>query len=403
MKFVKLPIFVCLLLLFVACDSNSDLARVELKVTETQEQIISSDNTFGVNLFKALHSESPQENIFISPLSISYALGMTLNGAEGNTKTEMMQVLDKANLSLEEINQSYKDLANALTSLDPDVAMEIANSIWYRDNFDVLETFKTVNRDYFNAEVEALDFGDPGAKDTINNWVSDKTYGKIEEIIETIRSDHVMFLINAIYFNGAWTRPFDPELTQNIGFTSGSGTSSLVPAMYQFGEVKYADFEGFEAIELPYADKHFSMVVMLPDEDSSVNALLADLSPDKLKSSYDALEAEEIFLWLPRFELEYKAKLKDILIGLGMRDAFTSSADLSKINPEISMMINQVVHKTFVKVNEDGTEAAAVTVVDIVETSLPPNPMFRVDRPFVFLIKDNVANTILFLGKVSEL
>jgi len=403
MSFLKTISFLSLLLLFLSCDSGEITPQADLKITETQGKIIDADNAFGVTLLKALHTESPQENLFISPLSISYALGMTLNGAGGTTQEEMIEMLGKANLSLPELNESYRDLMGALESLDPKVAMEIANSIWYRQDFEVLESFKAVNEDYFDAEVAALDFGDPNAKDTINQWVDDKTQGKIEEIIESIESDHIMFLINAIYFKGDWTTPFDSELSSLSSFKNIDQSLSEIVMMHNFGDTKYGDFDDFEAVELPYSDGHFSMLVMLPDLESDIDELIDSLSPEQLLRTYDALESEEIFLWLPRFELEYKKKLKEILIDLGMESAFFPGANFKGINANASLMVNQVVHKTFVEVNEDGTEAAAVTVVDIVETSLPPNPMVRVDRPFLFLIKDNVANTLIFAGKVTNL
>ena len=390
-------------LLVSACDSSDPESQAELKITATQQEIISADQVFGIQLFKALHNAQSDENLFISPLSISYALGMTLNGAGGDTQAEMIDMLGKAGLSLPELNESYRDLMDALESLDPKVVMEIANSIWYREDFQVLESFKATNENYFDAEVAALNFGDPGAKNTINQWVDDKTHGKIEEIIDEIMPDHVMFLINAIYFNGRWTTPFDPELTTLSRFFNLDDSFSEVAMMHHFGEVKYSEFETYEAVELPYGDGHFSMVVMLPSVESSADELVAQLSPSQLEATYEGLESEEIFMWMPRFELEYKKKLKNILIDLGMEKAFISGANFEGINPDASLVVNEVVHKTFVEVNEEGTEAAAVTVVEIVETSLPPNPMFRVDRPFVFLIKDNVANTLIFAGKVNNL
>lgn len=377
----------------------------DIALSAQQQRIIDSDNQFGLKLFQRLSEDEGEANLFISPLSVSMALGMTLNGAEGDTRAAMEETLDLAGLSAEEINVSYQALTALLVELDPDVLFEVANSIWYREGFSVEQTFLDQNTTYFDAVVQALNFDQPEAANTINQWVEDKTHGKIEKIIEgTIDPMTVMYLINAIYFNGDWTYPFDEEATHDGSFILSDGSTATVPMM-QMRKTTFPFFENetFKAIDVPYGDSLFSMTLFVPNDGQSLDALVPQLDQTQWDTWVTQFQPKKLdFFEMPKFKLEYEVPLKDALSALGMEIAFDpQDANFDGINPDRSdLHISQVKHKTFIEVDEKGTEAAAVTSVEIEVTSLGPS--LRIDRPFVFAIRERVTGTILFIGKVVD-
>ena len=377
-------------------------------ITLTQQQVISSNNSFGIKLFKELNQTDPISSVFVSPLSISMALGMTLNGADNETYEAMIEVLEKADLSEVEINEAYQSLIALLTQLDEDVILNIANSIWYKDTFTVEQTFLDVNQTYFDAVVEALDFTNVSlVVNTINGWVNENTNELIPTIIKEnyVTPETIMFLVNAIYYKGTWTTEFDPELTEDKPFYNYDNTTSTVPLMHMESTLSVSVTETFVAVDLPYGDELFSMTVILPNVGVDINEFAAELNNenwDQWMSGFNMVE--DVQLYLPRFTLEWKNSLTDILSTMGMGIAFSDQADFSRINSGVSLKITDVIHKTFVEVNEEGTEAAAVTVIGITTTSIePPPPVIRVDRPFIFAIREKSSGTILFIGKVLNL
>ena len=404
-------IFPCLLVTAVmagCAKDKSDEKRelVQVSLTPNQKSLVLSNNAFGFDMFRTINkAENTDKNVFISPLSISLALAMTYNGANGDTKTEMQNTLRFPELSADEINGYFQKLSNTLLDLDPTVKLGIANSIWYREGFYVLPDFISINQSYYNAEVKALDFGDPASVDKINGWVATKTNDKIKKVIDDISPDLVMFLINAIYFKGQWTYDFDKDLTAQGQFHLSSTEQSTVPFMHQKGTLHYYSNDSLQLLEMPYGQENFSMVVLLPKQGYSVSALAEGLTPEIWNGWLADTSKANVEIAMPRFKFEYERKLNDDLIGLGMVKAF-GPADFSKINPDADLYIDFVKHNSFVEVNEEGTEAAAVTVVGIVETSAPPEPTFIpfiADHPFIFAIRETTTNTILFIGKVSSL
>jgi serpin B len=346
----------------------------------------------------------PGQNVFLSPLSASLALGMTMNGARGETFDAMRHTLAFGNLSQAEINQSYRGLIDLLVELDPKVRMEIANSIWYRDGFPFHADFFDVTRTHFDAEVAGLNFDSPASVTRINDWVKEKTSGKIEEIVDRIDRRTVMFLINAIYFKGSWTNRFDPARTYDAPFYDASGTRQVrtVPMMNREGPIRVAAGEGFEAVDLPYGNGAFSMTILLPDAGGDVERLLASLDATEWGSLVEGFAEREMGIALPKFRLEYEQHLVDALTALGMGPAFAPGrADFTGMSPAgKDLYISDVLQKTFVEVNEEGTEAAAVTKVEIRETSAPA--VFTVNRPFLFVLREKFSGTILFVGKIVE-
>ncbi|MFC1785851.1 serpin family protein [Candidatus Neomarinimicrobiota bacterium] len=398
-------ILIPLAIIFGSCHlcENDDIKNPPPRDLSIAEQgIVSADNVFGLKLFKALHTAKPESNLFISPLSISMALGMTLNGANGDTYEAMKTTLELNGLSETEINESYKNLIGLLTNLDEEVIFNIANSIWYRNEFSIEQSFIDVNKEYFDAEVRGLDFCNPSSLNIINNWVDQKTNGLIKKILEEQIPDYmVMYLINAIYFKGVWTNEFDKKETKTEPFYNYNNAVSNISLMHQEDDFFYAENDQFQAVDLIYGDSLFSMTIILPKENIDINNLVqsADNSfiPDQFISA-------ELNLYLPKFELEWKSSLNDVLKSMGMEIAFnTALADFTKINPDGNLFIDEVLHKTIIKVDEEGTEAAAVTSVGIGLTARPETIDFRVDRPFIFLVREKHSETILFIGKVLEI
>jgi len=384
----------------------AEITQLPRDLTAAEQELIQSDNTFGLKLFREIHAqEEAGKNLFISPLSVAMALGMTYNGAAGTTYEAMQETLELQGLSLEEVNQSYRSLIDLLADLDPTVQWLLANSIWYRQGLPVRQEFLDVNQQYFDALVAALDFSHPDAAPTINNWVSEKTNGRIEEIVDApIPWYVVMYLINAIYFKGDWTVQFDPDLTADRPFTLADGSQKQVPMMTYPDAVVVGYFqdEDVQALDLPYGGKAYSMTILLPPQASDIAALVGSLDSERWASIVAGLATTELNVVMPKYTLEYELEMKDVLTALGMGVAFVEgAADLSKICcAPGDLFISKVKHKTFVEVNEEGTEAAAVTSVEVSYTSAPLTVF--VDRPFLFVIRERLSGTILFMGLIMD-
>ncbi len=371
-------------------------------LSSSEKIIVSADNNFGLKLFKDLNTADPDKNLFISPLSVSLALGTMLNGANGDTYEAMKNTLELNGLTETEINESYRDLIELLANLDEEVIFNIANSIWHRNTFSVEQLFLDTNMEYFDAEVQGLDFSNPDAKNMINDWVNEKTNGLIDKILdEDIPAEIVMYLINAIYFKGSWTSEFDKNLTLDESFYNYDNTVSSVPLMHQNDYFLYMETEQFQAVDLMYGDSLYSMTILLPKDGNDVNDIVATLDENTLSSqSYST----DVDLYLPRFELEWKKSLNNVLKAMGMDIAFNETlADFTRINQNGGLYIDEVLHKTYIKIDEEGTEAAAVTSIGISLTSMPETIDFRVDKPYMFMIREKHSGTTLFIGKVLEL
>ena len=391
-----------------SCDEKDDvkLGPKEIKLSAGQVELIEGVNRFGFDLFReVLSEEDPLENIFISPLSVHLALAMTWNGAGGNTGEQMAETMYLPDISEEKINEAFRQLISDLLSVDKKVESGIANSIWYRKGFSVRQAFLDINKASFDAEVNDLDFSSPSAKDVINAWVAEKTNNRIEEIVDQITPAHVMFLINAIYFKGVWSIEFLKEATVERPFNLAYGGHKLVPVMETEGDFVYAERDGYRVLELFYGRGNFSMLVFLPDEGISPDDLVQAFTVEEWNELADGLMyPHNLDIRLPKFSFDFDIELNEPLIRMGIEDAFIDGkADFSGINPDESLVISKVKHKTFIDVDEEGTEAAAVTSVEIIRTSLPPAPLaFHVDRPFVFALKEKYTNALIFIGKVME-
>ena len=397
--------YLCATLLCLSACSNGDTPKdviddvLDLMGDSSFSSVASANTTFGFKLLTDLQKRQPDTNIMISPLSISIALTMTYNGAVGETQRAMAGVLEIESLGIETVNRSNAALRNSLENTDPKVEIAIANSIWSRQGVDFNPSFLDRNRELFEAEIRSLNFNDPQAPKVINRWVNTNTNGKINQIVQRIDQATLIFLINAIYFKGSWQKEFDKSATRDGIFHLSDGRQKRVKMMYRKGAYPHFRGENFEAARLPYGEGRVSMYVFLPNRDSNLNDVIEQLNAENWSNWLSQFQetTDDSEMILPRFKLEYEAKLNDTLTALGMGIAFGAGADFSGMGTQL--FISEVRHKTIIEVNEEGTEAAAVTVV-VGQESAPP--IFRVDRPFLFAIHDERTQTILFMGIVVE-
>ena len=407
---------VCLgLLMCIGCDEFGstlhEMMQDEPDVALIDNRIVSANTEFGFNLFNEIRRTEQDKNIFISPVSISIALAMTLNGAAGETEQALRNTLQLQGLSAGSVNAGYAGLHQMLLKSDPKVTLTIANSLWARQGIPFKQDFLQRNTQFFGAQISTLDFNDVNAAKVINEWVDTNTNGKIQKIIaDEIDPSAVLFLMNAIYFKGAWQTEFDPSMTRDGPFYLATGGEKQVPMMSRTDVYPYYenDTADFQAIGLPYEDGQMSMYIFLPSRESDLNVFFQRLNPQSWESWISQLEKQEVLLKVPKFKMEYERGLNDTLEALGMGLAFDASrADFSRMASletiNVNLYIQNVVHKTFIEVNEEGTEAAAATSVGVSATSIqPPPPQFIADRPFFFAIRDNETKTVLFMGTIVE-
>lgn len=410
MKTLKfLPIL--LVLALVSCTSddnhNPELPDAEPIVLKSKfDDKLRQNNDFAIDLFKATYKNQDEPNIFISPFSLDMALAMTWNGASGDTKTEMQTVLRNEGYTSDEIGEYAKSLREALINVDPSTKLSIANSIWYRTGFDVEQSFIDANKGNYNAEVKSLDFSSSGALKEINNWCARNTNDRIPEILDQISPDAVMYLINAIYFKGIWKYKFDKNDTKDLSFQKENGGVQNVKMMTQEKELAYAEDQNAQYLQLPYGNKAFSMIVVLPQEGKDIETVVQNMDNDSWNSAIKRMYETKVILQLPRFKLECEYNMEEsILPYMGMRLPFSPAlADFTGINKKGDIFISKVKQKTFVEVNEEGTEAAAVTSVEIDFASTEKLiRKFTVDKPFLFAIRENSTGIILFMGKIGEI
>ncbi len=400
-------ILLLFLLLLMSCSKNDEPLPTEpvpIDLTQDQVALIESGNGFAFDIFdRVLKSAGENENIMISPLSISYALSMTVNGANGDTRDAMLEALRLNGISVDEINSSYKNLTRALLSVDKRVLMSIANSVWIENDFTAKKTFTDILTDYYNADAETFDINDASAPDKINTWIENNTNGLIKRMIEKLNDNTVMLLINAIYFKGKWKSQFDESKTIQMPFYKSAINQINVPRMKQKTDFSVYEGNGFLLAEFPYGQGNFVMDVILPDEQGGLSNTVASLTDESFTAWLNQMSERETDVSFPRFKYGFKKTLKDVLTDMGMGIAFSDGADLSNITDQYDLLINEVTHQTFIETNEEGTEAAAATVVDIGLTSMPPAALvFKMDHPFVYIIREITTNSIIFMGRVAD-
>jgi len=368
-------------------------------------KVVAANTQFGFKLFAQLQQAEAGKNLFVSPASVAIALGMVANGATGETQRAIETALSLQGISLAELNQANRDLKALLQNPDPKVQLAIANSLWANQAVAFKPEFLRRNQEFYDAKVTNLNFADPKAAGTINNWVAEKTRGKIQAIVDQVRPDDLLFLINAIYFKGNWSTQFDKKLTVEKPFFLANGTQKKHPLMSQTGEYRYYETDQFQAVSLPYGEtRRMSLYVFLPKSSNTLSKFSQTLTADTWQQWMTHFRSRPGAVQMPRFKLEYKTDLKRSLSALGMGIAFDPlRANFSGIS-EVPARIDQVKHKTFVDVNEEGTEAAAVTSIGIRATSAIIDEPFQmvVNRPFFCAIRDDRTGMILFMGAIVD-
>jgi serpin B len=375
------------------------------QLTAAESRTIDATNEFSLALFREVSRLRAGRTLFISPYSAAVALGMTLNGAAGTTADAMQRTLGVSGRTLSDVNESHRLLAHRLAAADTSVRFVNANAIFYNRALPFEPAFFDTTRKYFDAQVEALDFADASATlARVNGWARERTNGRIERILEEVRAgDQAMFLVNALYFKGDWSSPFVTAATRSAPFVRADGSTQTVDLMSRRAMYPYWRGPDLEAVELPYGAGKFAMTVVLPGSGRTLDQLVASLSPARWQQLTDSLRERDLQLSLPRFTLTYEDEWKDVLTAMGMGVAFSAGqADFTRMSAQgRRLFIEFVKQKTFVGVNEKGTEAGAVTTVGVGIVSLPQE--LRVDRAFVFAIRERSTGALLFVGKVAAI
>jgi len=409
-KIISVILVAIISISLIGCEKFSNKDNEQISAKEVDKEVVEGNNKFAFNVFKEISKDESNKNVFISPLSISMALTMTYNGARENTKAEMNKVLGYEGMDDDKINNDYKILHSYLENLDKNIKVNISNSIWIREGEDINKEFININKDIFGAKVDNLDFTKPSSVDKINNWIEKSTNKMIKDMLKgPIDGNVIMYLINAIYFKGQWQDPFDKNNNITEEFTNSKGEKSKVDFMRKIAasdKTFYGEKDDFQAIKMPYDSGKVSMYAVLPKEGLDIDSFINTLDMDKWNSIKKSIgkEKEAVNVSFPKFQIEYGAKeLKEPLIALGMKDIFSDAANLSGIREGI--YVSSVLHQGKIEVNEKGSEAAAVTIVEVRETAMPiidETKEFIANRPFVFIIEDEESGTILFMGKLEE-
>lgn len=371
---------------------------------------------FGLNLLKQAQTASPNGNVFISPTGIAAALAMAANGASGSTRAAMLKTLGVNGMSMDAFDSANNALAASLTDRGG-VQLSMANAMWLQKDFPVNAGFRKTAHDAFGAQVANLDFKSPSAVDTVNSWVDKHTNGRIPKMLDSIDRGTIALLANAIAFKGKWKLPFDPKETKSQPFTTSTGNSMQVPMMSSTATYAYAETNGAQAIRLPYGDGSCSMYVVLPSKlyepagahippNASLDGYVGWLTSDRFDAMVASLHDQKGTIELPRFSITWDATLNKMLENLGMGIAFSDAANFDEIHKAPpSLAITQVRHSSFLKVDEQGTEATGATTITIGVTAIrvtPPPFSMVVDRPFLVAIRDDRNGQLLFVGTISK-
>lgn len=359
---------------------------------------------FGFDIYRAEANLSKGGNLFISPVSVAMALAMTMEGSDNATEEEISRVLGLSRTGREDVGRYNRQLMKSLQRDREGVEVSIANSLWLNKSYSFLDKFKRDASDYFLADLYPLT-----TAEKINSWVSEKTEKKIESIVDRVSSDDAAFLINAIYFNGKWKNRFDPELTESADFHTASGETKDVQMMKRKGSYLYIKNDLLEGVIIPYADEKTNIVLILPSEESGLTGFHEDLDYDSWKNLRSGFRKREGTVELPRLKIEYKTELKRQLASLGMKAAFSPvDADFTRMirrEGDRNLYIDEVLHKSFLRMDEEGTEAAAVTAVKMKLTSvaMPVEPFHLIfDRPYFLMIEESESGLPIFMGSITD-
>ncbi|WP_052245830.1 serpin family protein [Sporosarcina sp. ZBG7A] len=347
-------------------------------------------------------------NVFVSPVSLLMALSMLQNGADGQTRDEIKDAMQVMGMDTESINRANASLLDHLQRSDEELKLKTANSIWVNDRFTLQERFKQITQDYYLAEAQDMDITDSKSVDRMNEWVQQATNGKIDEIVQAPLDDSlVMYLLNAVYFKASWSYPFNENATEDDDFKRTDGNLTKVPFMQLNEELPYLETDQFQAVSLPYGDEgKMTMDIYVPKEGQNLDDFLFSWTTENRTNWKGSFETRLGTVRLPKFQLDYEILLNDVLQELGMRQAFGEGAELSKlvVEDENPLFVSKVLQKTYLSVDEKGTEAAAVTSIAMDTVSAPMGEPFQftADKPFFITIRDKEADVLLFAGKIAN-
>lgn len=393
-------------------DSPSGKVEANLRVLSLDENRLSKANTqFSTNLFQQIASSDDSKNLLFSPYSVHQALAMAMNGNDGKVLEEFIKILQLEGMSLDDANQAIKDLTSFLLDVDPRVKLNLANGIWYKEDFQVQIPFKNAAQQYFNAEIAPLDMEDPNSVKIINNWIEKQTNNLIKDMLDFIPADAVMYLVNAIYFKGEWTYNFPIGNTRKEKFTLHNG-QEIMADMMNLGEpagFKAYGTSEYTYLEIPYSSEQYSMGILI-NESGDLSQLSPHVTMENLNEWRTNSRDVNLILKMPKFKIEFRIdNLSSDLQAMGLVKPFSFHKDnFTQLfsNPTDLLKINRVIHQAFIEVDEKGSEAAAATIVEVVVVvSLPPNKMptiFTLDRPFIFFIQEKHSGAILFMGKLEN-
>lgn len=405
---------IILLTIVSGCLAENSVLLLEAQPVTDQhavQDLVKGNNEFALDLYEKVCDIQESDNIFFSPYSISSALGMTYNGARGQTGLDMALVLNFT-LPVEAVNRAFHSLTETMSSGDlsgaesgDPFALSISNGLWVQNGFNLLDDYVAEVTRYYSAAVRNLDFIDDSehSREIINDWVAESTMNRILDLIPpgVLKEDTRVVLTNAVYFKASWRRPFNEHATSDAPFTLIDGSEIDVQMMKQIEHFNFVSTEGCSAVELDYAAGNASMLILLPDGD--IREFQQDFDADMLETIRRRLSSCNVSLSMPKFEFSRSMQLSQILKTLGMESAFGSGADFSGFTGSPDLFISEVLHKAFVKVDEEGTEAAAATAVIMGLTAMPVQPVeMNINRPFMFFILDGETGSIVFMGRVMD-
>lgn len=403
-------VFFCILasLFLFSCKQVEDMSRIqldEISLTENERVINSAINSFSFDLFHRMSSLDSTENMFVSPFSVSCALGMVNNGASGITHHEITQAMHIPDSLDSSLNDYHLKLMDGLPCLDSSVTVKIANSMWINEEVQVKEQFKQKNTTAYKAVPQQLDFSKSESVDKINRWVSRQTKDCIPEIISDLSPENLMVLVNCIYFQGNWEFPFEESDTQKEQFFCADKTIKGVDMMHQIASFPYRKNDFFEMATFPYGNGSYAMTVLLPNVNKPWRECMDMIDGNRWETwMNDSTDNMLLDVKLPKLVLKNKYQMKGVLSAMGMPKAFTSRADFTGITEKMPVWIEEVIHASYLELNEKETKASAATVLEVTFESewIPIEPVipFYVNRPFLLVIHETGNNTILFMGKV---
>lgn len=383
--------------------ANTGAADPQIVAADPQVRKVAAANTrFGFQMLARLSRSVPDKNVFFSPFSVTNALTLALNGAGGATERDMASTLGLTSMTQDQINHANGLLLPSLENPDPKVELSVANALWANHGTTFAPSFQQRCRRFYGARTQTLNFASPAAADTINGWVKGKTHGKIAQLVTPPDiSSATAVLTNAVYFHGQWQRPFEKAATHDGPFTLLGGGTKTLPMMSQSGRCSYLETPQFQAVSLPYGTGRMSLYVFLPKAGSDLNTFVNGLTARSWEGWVREMKPSEVAMVLPRFKVDYRAKLNEPLIALGMGSAFGPGADFAPMGLHGSF-ISAVIHKAILEVDEEGTVAAAATAVIMKRGREPRSAVMRVDHPFFCAIRDNTTGTLLFAGVIRD-